>query len=110
MPPICCKILLPYVRRVGVRRQVYNAVVSAITSTQSASGRSGSVSGSTRPMCDLHGFDSLNAVEASCDFSASLGSEIPGDVGLFFNNTGEPRTVDEIVDAVCGIRQKQESA
>ncbi len=93
-----------------MRGQVYNAVVSAINSTQSASGRSGSVSGSTRPMRDLNGFDSLNAVEASCHFSASLGSEIPGDVGLFFNSSGEPRTVDEIVDAVCGILQKQESA
>lgn len=104
------KIFLQKVRRVTMRNQVYNAVVNAINSTQSASGRSSSVSGSTRPICDLNGFDSLNAVEASCYFSASLGSEISGDLKLFYNSSGEPRTVDEIVDAVCGILQEQESA
>jgi len=62
-------------------------------------------------MSDLSGFDSLNAVETSCDFSAALGYEIPGDVGLFFHSdTKAPRTVNEIVDAVCEIIQKQESA
>jgi acyl carrier protein len=93
-----------------MRNQVYIAVISAIQSIQNASGRSGSISGNTRPTRDLNGFDSLNAVEASCQFSASLGSDIPGDVNLFINGSGEHRTVDEIVDAVCEILQKQESA
>jgi acyl carrier protein len=93
------------------RSQVYSAVSQTIGTIHSAGGHGGRVSGSTRPMRDLSGFDSLNAVEATCQISASLGYEIPEDVGLFFNrDTGEANTVNEIVDKICAHIEQMESA
>ena len=72
------------------------AVIDVVRSIQEASGRSsGGITGSTRPLTDLDGFDSLNCVEASTQLSISLGVEISADVGLFTQD-GQPRTIDEI--------------
>lgn len=91
------------------RTQVYQTVTNAINTVQAASGNTTPVSGDTCPMGGISGFDSMNAVEVACDISASVGCEVP-DVKLFFNSAGNPRTVNEIVDAVCEFIEQSESA
>jgi len=91
------------------RSQVYQVVTGAISKVQSASGNTSQVNGSTCPMGGLSGFDSMNAVEVACDISVGVGCEVP-DMKLFFNSARNPRTVNEIVDAVCELVEQSESA
>lgn len=91
------------------RSQVYQAVTSAINTVQSASGYSSQVSGNTCPIGGLQGFDSMTATEVAVHVSVSIGCETP-DMKLFFKSPGNPRTVDEIVDVLCDIVEKSESA
>ncbi len=86
------------------RSDVLQAVIDTINEIQSMSGRGSSgIHGGTCPMGGgVEGFDSLNAVEASCGFSERLGCEINEDVSLFASN-GRYHTVDEITDKLCQL-------
>lgn len=55
-----------------------------------------------RPIGDLEGFDSLNAVEASCLLSEYLAHNIPNDIMLPAQG-GKQLTISEIADRLYQI-------
>jgi hypothetical protein len=93
-----------------MQSEIYNTVVQAIGRIQSSSGRKlPKVTGTTCPLMDIPGFDSLNAVEASCVLSSELGREVPGEL-MFPIGGGRPPTIDQIVDRLTTIlKQEQEN-
>jgi len=79
-------------------------VTEILTIIQSMSGRELiPMDGSTCPIGDLIGFDSLNAVEATVELSSELGFELPG-ANMFVSEDGtKARSIAEIAEAVCSI-------
>lgn len=87
--------------------EIRNTVVQAIGSIQSSSGRKlPKITGATRPLTDIPGFDSLNAVEVSCTLSSQLGREVPGEL-MFPQGGGKPPTIDQIVDRLTTVLEKE---
>lgn len=80
---------------------IRKAVIEAINVIQSNSGREiTQLSGTTCPMRDLTGFDSLNAVEVSAHLSQALGFEVETNL-LFAAGPSAPISIDEAVDRIC---------
>jgi acyl carrier protein len=80
--------------------QIREAVVAAITEIQLNSGRTvGYIDDELRPMNDLQGFDSLNAVEVSCLLSESINRSVKAEL-LLSTPFGRPKSVGEIVNAI----------
>lgn len=79
-------------------------IVETLNSIQLISGRTiGEITGSTCPIGDLDGFDSLCGVEASFMLSSQLGFELPG-VNAFVNEQGtKALSVDQIADTLCNL-------
>ena len=62
------------------------------------------LTGATRPMEDLQGFDSPLAVSATSRLAAALGIEIPAGRNIFREKGGtRALTIDEIVEVVSGL-------
>ncbi len=89
------------------KQEIRNALCDALVEIQHAGGRATSnLSGGTRPLSDLEGFDSLNSVEAVFQVSAVLNCEITQDVALFASH-GQTQTIDQIVDAIHQLIEPQ---
>jgi acyl carrier protein len=81
------------------RTKVSEAVIKVLEEIQEMSGRSlSSIGGTTCPMGDLEGFDSLNAVEATALVSERLGCSLPANVML--PRPGQMLSVSDIVDRI----------
>ena len=83
--------------------EVQSKVITVINEIQNSSGRpSLKVNGDTRPLADLQGFDSINAVESTLLFSEHLGCDIEPDIALFARG-GRPRSISEITRELVKI-------
>jgi hypothetical protein len=87
-------------------QQVTDALTQALSEIQSCSGRSVSqITSETRPIGDLEGFDSVNAVETAAILSGHLGQPINPKI-MLSTNPNEPLRICDIVDRiVCGDAQ-----
>lgn len=85
--------------------EIEHAIVGALMDIQTMSGRElVEIKSTTRPIGDLPGFDSLNGVEATIEIGVRLDFEVPPDVNLFVDESGNAAsTVTDIVDRVCGL-------
>jgi acyl carrier protein len=82
------------------KQQIYEAVVKAVTEILELNGKPiPIISEQTRPIGDLAGFDSLNALETIILISTSLGVDIAPEITLFAGD-GHPRTISGIVDCI----------
>jgi len=62
----------------------------------------------TVPIGDLHGFDSLNSIEAMMMLSAEINFEIPGDGNLFVSENGRRAlTVHGIAERIKKLLPKE---
>lgn len=79
-------------------------VKEVLSVIQSISGREQApMDGSTCPIGDLIGFDSMNAVEATVELSSELGFDLPG-ANMFISDDGtKARSIAEIAEAVCSV-------
>jgi len=83
--------------------QVRSAVYSAVQFIHSESGGGGTIlTGGTKPLGGLNGFDSINGAEVCTMLETSLGCSIPPSA-LIFGTTVQPNTMDEIVSRVSTI-------
>lgn len=90
------------------KSRVHHAVCNAISYIHAGNGKQGaSLHGGTKPFRDLDGFDSYSGAEASCAIEVALGCSISPTDKLFGTNT-EPHSIDEIVNKVCEIIERQE--
>lgn len=81
-------------------QQVTNALTQVLSEIQSCSGRSVSeITPETRPVGDLEGFDSVNAVEAAGQLSGHLGQSINPKI-MLSSNPSEPLRICDIVDRI----------
>lgn len=79
---------------------VTDALTQALSEIQSCSGRSVSqMTPETRPIGDLEGFDSVNAVEAASILSGHLGQRIDPKI-MLSTNPNEPLRICDIVDRI----------
>lgn len=85
--------------------EIKEKVIQSVIRHQEMSGRSiGEVSGGTRPIGGVQGFDSLSGVEATLILSDLIGHDIPENINPFIAEHGSrANTVDEIADVVCSI-------
>lgn len=92
------------------KAKVVNVITEVLTELQSISGRKlVPISGTTCPIGDLDGFDSLNGVEATVELSDRLGIDLPS-VNGFVNEQGtKALTVSEIADRICKLIAGKES-
>jgi hypothetical protein len=70
-----------------------------------------SITGHTRPLTDMHGFDSKVWPAAISMLAAELGVPIPNDVNIFRVPRGtRSLTIDETVALVCRIVTRRETS
>ena len=81
---------------------VQQVVIEVLTEIQTKSGRPlRPLTGQTRPIGGLLGFDSLNAVEATVELAERLGCAL-AEVNVFLNPAGtRPLCVQEITEHLC---------
>ena len=84
--------------------EVVLKITDVLTAIQSMSGRELTpMNGSTCPIGDLIGFDSMNAVEATVELSSQLGFDLPG-ANMFVSDDGtKARSISKIAEAVCNV-------
>ena len=92
------------------RQQAEDAVIAVIAEIQEMSERKcPKITGTTIPIGDIPGFDSLNALEAASQIDRRLGIETPNDARLFTNNTGQrPIPVSEIAQRIVDLVESAE--
>lgn len=84
------------------RAKIFELVIRTLMDIQEMSGRAVlEITGESRPLDDLEGFDSLNATEACYLLSDLLGCEI--EFEIFERRHGENASVRQIVDRLCSI-------
>jgi len=87
--------------------ELQSQVITVINEIQTNSGRpSLQINGNTRPLADLQGFDSINAVESTIIFSEHLGCDIEPDIAIFAHG-GRPRSISEITRELLKIVSSQ---
>lgn len=94
------------------REDLHNAVVEVIHEIQTASEYTPTpIGGTTRPLKDLEGFDSVQGVEAMSMLSDAIKVEIPASRNIFVSDDGKrrPLTIDEIVDELDKIVNQGEA-
>ena len=65
------------------------------------------LTGDTKPVEDLPGFDSKVWPVATTMLATEIGATIPNDVNIFINETTKlPRSIDEIAVFVCDVLEK----
>lgn len=85
------------------KAEVSNAVYNAVQFINSESGGGVTIlTGGTKPLGGVSGFDSINGAEVCTMLEASLGCAIPPSAKIF-GSTVQPSTMDEIVNRVCTI-------
>lgn len=83
------------------------ALIATITEIQANSGRAQiEITDDTRPLKDMQGFDSVNAVEATMVLSEYLNCEIMPDIAIFAQG-GQALTVSEIVKNLSKIVEQK---
>ena len=92
------------------RQQAETAVIGAIAEIQKMSGREClDIGPKTKPIGDVPGFDSLNALEATVAVAARLRMDIPNEPNIFINEAGDARlSVREIADRLREIAETSE--
>ncbi len=89
--------------------QIKTELKKVLAEIQGKTGRAPmAISDETRPMQDLAGFDSFNAVEASTELSAQLDCYFKPDVALFVQN-GTAFSVAEIAEKLSEIFDSQKA-
>jgi acyl carrier protein len=86
--------------------EVVKTIVGVVTELQVASGRvCGELTGKTRPIGDLIGFDSLSAIEATVAIEAALATELDTDNIFVVENKGRKRavTITEVAERVVKL-------
>ena len=85
----------------SVATVLQKAVATVLREVQELSGREVCVvDGSTKPIGDLDGFDSLCGVEAGGMLGAKLGVDLSGKNPFVTNDGTRARTVDEVAAAI----------
>jgi acyl carrier protein len=89
------------------RHEVFEAVVQAIKAVQGASGRtSEKITGTTRPIGQLAGFDSHAGLEFTCAVEQAFEIKVSMDENLCVNDAeNRAKTIDEIVDRIIEIQK-----
>lgn len=89
------------------KTEAVEVVIDVLKSVQEVSGREvGEIVGSTCPIGDLDGFDSLSGVEASAVLSDRIGFDLPG-VNAFVNEKGtNALSVNQIAAAICKVAEE----
>jgi len=83
--------------------EIRNALITTLEEIQINSGRVlPEINDLTRPLEDLPGFDSINAVEASILLSEHLGCEVAPDIAIFAR-FGRPLTIAEIINQLFDL-------
>lgn len=92
------------------REQAESAVIQVIVEIQEMSGREClEIGAGTKPIGDVIGFDSLNALEATVAVAARLGMEIPNEANVFINEAGDAAlSVREIAGRLMEIAKTSE--
>ncbi|HUL51864.1 MAG TPA: hypothetical protein VLT83_00510 [Opitutaceae bacterium] len=85
---------------------VTKSIVDVIEELQRASGRAcGELTGSTKPIGDLEGFDSLSAIEATIAIEAALGQGLGTDNVLVAEISGRKRalTIAQVAERIVKL-------
>lgn len=92
------------------REQAEATVIGAITEIQEMSGREClGISAITKPIGDVPGFDSLNALEATVEVAARLTMDIPNEANIFITEDGDRAlSVREIAGRLMEIAERSE--
>lgn len=92
------------------RKEVVEAVVDAVAEVQGISGRAcPKITASTKPIGDVPGFDSLNALEATIVIMERLGVDVPEGTNIFVSEAGDSAlSVNEVARCVTKIAQSDE--
>lgn len=93
------------------RAEITTRVISALCELQETSGRPlpEQVGEDTCPMGGLEGFDSLNAIEVTCQLSEQLGFEV--DEKLFEpSQSGVSVSIRDLVDRLCNAMEEKGDA
>ena len=84
------------------KAKVIEVIANVLTELQSISGReSVPISGTTCPIGDLDGFDSLNGVEATVELSDRLDLDLPGVNGFVNEQGNKALTLSQVADNIC---------
>ncbi len=92
------------------REQAETAVIGVIAEIQEMSGREcPDLGGKTKPIGDVPGFDSLNALEATVAVEARLKMDVPNEANIFINDAGDTAlSVREIADRLMEMAETRE--
>ena len=83
---------------------VTESLITVLNQIQAASGLAcPSLTGATKPVDDIPGFDSKVWPVATTIVSTELGAPIPNDVNIFVDDQAQPRSIDQIVDHLCAL-------
>ncbi len=85
--------------------EIRNKLISLLTDIQHNSGyQSNGISGSTKPLRDLEGFDSMVSIASIGELATVLEMDIPYDKNIYVSKDGRRvLTVDEVAAEVCKI-------
>ncbi len=91
-------------------KEVESAAIDVIVEIQEMSGREClDIGAKTKPIGDIPGFDSLNALEATVALAARLRMGIPNEVNIFINEAGDQAlSVREIASRLLEIAEISE--
>ena len=90
--------------------EIRKTLIDTVIDTQASSGRAvpQGITGSTCPMNDLQGFDSLIAVEVTAYVSTKLGVRFEPTLMLHSHYTS-PYTIDQIAEKIIEILNKEKT-
>ena len=66
-----------------------------------------SLTGATKPVDDIPGFDSKVWPVATTILSKEIGADIPDEVNIFVEDQEKPRSIVQIVDFMCTLANQQ---
>lgn len=86
--------------------EIEQMLIKVVCGIQEQSGRAHiPVSGGTRPILDMEGFDSLNGVEATVDVIVQLELEL--EFNNVFVDAGQALTIEEAAKRICTCASKK---
>lgn len=91
------------------RRTIQNAFIKVLQEIQHASGVTDiEITGSTCPLHDIEGFDSLLCLDAIGMLAEELDFDIPDNNNIFVEpDSGRQLTIDESVEIICSLMETQ---
>lgn len=89
------------------RDEVITALITILNQIQEMSGNeTTTITAELRPLCDLDGFESINAAEATVMLTETLRLKHLNDIPFFPPNGKDYLTINQIADAVIKAEQQ----